>query len=69
MKTYIVEAHALNEIWYKETWKVQANTRQEAERLVETQSLEAELEVDEQLEVESTRAEFEIQSVKREEQA
>ena len=66
MKTYIVEAHALNEIWYKETWKVQANTRQKAERLVETQSLEAELEVDEQLEVESTRAEFEIQSVKEE---
>ena len=64
MKTYIVEAYALNEIWYKETWKVKANTQKEAQRLVESQSSEAELQDEEQQEVENTRADFEIESVK-----
>jgi len=64
MKTYIVEAYALNEIWYKETWKVKANTQEDAQRLVESQSSEAELQDEEQQEVENTRADFEIESVK-----
>lgn len=64
MKTYIVEAYALNEIWYKETWKVKANTQKDAQRLVESQSSEAELQDEEQQEVENTRADFEIESVK-----
>tara|TARA_Y100001951_G_C11246931_1_gene243933 strand:- start:51 stop:260 length:210 start_codon:yes stop_codon:yes gene_type:complete len=69
MKTYIVEAYALNEIWYKETWKVKANTQKEAQRLVESQSSEAELQDEEQQEVENTRADFEIESVKVKEDA
>ena len=69
MKTYIVEAYALNEIWYKETWKVKANTQKEAQRLVESQSSEAELQDEEQQEVENTRADFEIESVKVKENA
>ena len=69
MKTYIVEAYALNEIWYKETWKVKANTQKDAQRLVESQSSEAELQDEEQQEVENTRADFEIESVKVKEDA
>ena len=69
MKTYIVEAYALNEIWYKETWKVKANTQEDAQRLVESQSSEAELQDEEQQEVENTRADFEIESVKLKEDA
>ena len=63
MKTYEVKAYALNKIWYQETWRVKANSVEDAKKKVINYSEDAELIKDQQSEVEDTRYEFEIDSV------
>ena len=64
MKTYEVKAYALNKIWYQETYSVKANSVEDAKKKVINYSEDAELINDCQSEVDDTRYEFEIDSVK-----
>ena len=64
MKTYEVKAYALNKIWYEETYSVKANSEEDAKEKVIDCSEDAELMYDRQTEVDDTRYEFNIHSVK-----
>ena len=64
MKTYEVKAYALNKIWYEETYSVKANSVEDAKQKVINYSEDAELINDQQSEVDDTRYEFNIDSVK-----
>lgn len=64
MKTYEVRAYALNKIWYEETYSVKANSEEDAKEKVMNYSEDAELIHDQQREVDDTRYEFDIHSVK-----
>ena len=63
MKTYEVKAYALNKIWYEETYRVKANSEEDAKEKVIDYSEDAELIKDKQSEVDDTRYEFNIDSV------
>ena len=67
MKTYEVKAYALNKIWYEETYSVKANSVEDAKQKVINYSEDAELINDQQSEVDDTRYEFNIDSVKEKE--
>jgi hypothetical protein len=67
MKTYEVKAYALNKIWYEETYSVKANSVEDAKQKVINYSEDAELINDQQSEVDDTRYEFNIDSVKENE--
>lgn len=64
MKTFEVKAYALNKIWYEETYSVKANSVEDAKQKVINYSDDAELINDQQSEVDDTRYEFNIDSVK-----
>ena len=67
MKTYEVKAYALNKIWYEETYSVKANSEKDAKEKVMNYSDDAELIYDRQRDVDDTRYEFNIHSVKENE--
>jgi hypothetical protein len=67
MKTFKVKAYALNKIWYEETYSVKANSVEDAKQKVINYSEDAELINDQQSEVDDTRYEFNIESVKENE--
>ena len=67
MKTYEVKAYALNKIWYEETYSVKANSEEDAKEKVIDYSEDAELIHDRQREVIDARYEFNIHSVKENE--
>ena len=69
MKTYEVKAYALNKIWYEETYSVKANSEEDAKEKVIDHSEDAELMYDRQREVDEGRNEFNIISVKENEDA
>lgn len=62
-KTYEVEAWALNKVWYKELYRVKANSKEEAQQKVIDCEDDAELFDSEMGEVDDTRFDFEIENV------
>ena len=64
MNRYEVKAYALNKIWYEETYSVKANSIEDAKKKVLDYSEDAELINDQQGEVDDTRCDFNIESVK-----
>jgi len=63
---YKLETYSLNHIWYKEYYEVEANSKEEATQKVKDYSEEAELVYSKQVEVENTRAEFNVESIQEE---
>ena len=61
---YTLETYSLNHIWYREDYEVEANSKEEAIQKVEECNEEAQLLYSEQENVENTRAEFSVESVK-----
>jgi len=66
---YKLETYSLNHIWYKEYYEVEANSKEEATQKVKDfyiNSEGAELVYSKQVEVENTRAEFNVESIQEE---
>jgi len=64
MVKYKLKTYSLNHIWYREDYEVEANSKEEAMQKVKDYSDEAELVYSEQENVENTRAEFNVESIK-----
>ena len=56
MKTYKVTAYALNHIWYREEWFIEAKSQKDA--IAKAESQEGSLDYEERSDVETCRADF-----------
>ena len=61
MKKYIVTAYALNHIWYREEWLIEAKSQEDA--IAKARAQEGNLDYEEQSDVETCRADFEVDHI------
>ena len=61
MKKYKVTAYALNHVWYREDWIVEAKSQKDA--IAKANSQEGELEYSDQSDIETCRADFEVECI------
>jgi hypothetical protein len=61
MKKYKVTAYALNHVWYREEWFIEAESQEDA--VAKAESQEGSLDYEEQSDVETCRADFEIDHI------
>lgn len=61
MKKYRIKAYALNHVWYREDWIVEAKSQKDA--IAKANSQEGELEYSDQSDIETCRADFEVERI------
>jgi hypothetical protein len=61
MKKYKVTAYALNHVWYREEWFIEAESQEDA--VAKAESQEGSLDYEEQSDVETCRADFEVDHI------